>query len=280
MKLSVSAWSVQRCLFTGELTLEQFIDFCREQEAEAVELLDCFWKDEGHPERIRSYLQHAGLPVSCYSIGNDLVQDEAGRRKEIEKIKEGIDMAVYLGAGILRVFSGEAKESIPFETAREGIIEAFRECAAYAQTRGVVMALENHGLFAGSSSQVKGILEAVGSGYLGANTDTGNFLLVGENPLEAVRNLSGSIAFVHFKDFVKVQGEGHYTALDGSLYNGTILGDGDVPMQEITQWLASSGYRGYLSIEYEGEGEPLEETRQSITYTKQRIKQAIGCEKR
>ena len=49
----------------------------------------------------------------------------------------------------------------------------------------------------------KEIIETIGSHALKANTDTGNFLLVGEKPFDAVKNLVNNIGFVHFKDFKK-----------------------------------------------------------------------------
>ena len=267
MKLSVSAWSVHQNLFSQKMTVRNFIDFCLENKVDAVELLDCFWEDEKHPSEIKKYLNEIGMPVSAYSIANDFVNEEEVRAAEIEKVKKGIDMAVYLNTPLLRVFSGDIKEGISFEQGKAWIIDCFKECAKYAEAKGVTMVLENHGRFAGKSNQVKEIIAEVGSNALKANTDTGNFLLVGENPLEAVMNLKDNIGFVHFKDFKKSEGENGYMADDGTWFEGTAIGDGDVPLKDIISFLHSVGYSGYLSIEFEGGGDPIEGTLKSINQT-------------
>lgn len=272
MKLSISAWSVQVNLFSKKIKLIEFIDLCVEKGVDAVELLDCFWEDEKHIESIKDYLNKIKMPVSSYSIGNDFVKDEKGRQEQIEYVKKGIETAVYLGTKTLRVFSGSASEGISYDEGRKYIIDCFKVCASYAEEKGVVMVLENHGLFAGKSSQVKDIIETVGSPALRANTDTGNFLLVCENPLEAVNNLRDYIGFVHFKDFKKVDADGHYEATDGSLYSGTVIGEGEVPLKDIVDVLYIHGYKGYLSIEFEGEGDPVEGTIKSIEFAKSIIK--------
>lgn len=268
MKLSVSAWSIQKSLFEKKVTVIEFIDLCDKNAVDAVELLDCFWEDEEHIRKVKKHLQKIKMPVSAYSISNDFVQDEEKRKTEIEKVKTGIYNAVFLDTKILRIFSGNKKENISFEYAKAWIIESLKECAKYAEKMGVTMVLENHGLFAGKSSQVREIIDSVNSSALRANTDTGNFLLVGEDPVDAVENLKDYIAFVHFKDFAKVSGEGHYAALDGTQYSGTVIGKGEVNMKKVVEVLKASGYEGYLSIEFEGDGDPVEGTLESINYSR------------
>lgn len=274
MKLSVSAWSIEKKLFSGEMNIFDFIGFCHQNEVKYVELLNCFWKDEADIEKANKLLKELNMVVSSYSIGNDFVQNNLEHRKQqIEDVKKGIDIACRLNTKLLRVFSGNSKEGIPFSTAREWIVDSFIEVSQYAEKKGITMVLENHGLFAGKSSQVKELIDEVGSKSLKANTDTGNFLIVNEDPFEAVKELKDYIAFVHFKDFKEVSvNEKGYNSIDGRRYQGTILGSGEVPMKEIVDFLYNSGYDGYLSIEYEGIGDPLFETIESIKFTKSIIK--------
>ena len=272
MKLSVSAWSVQELLFPKKTNLVEFIDFCKKNKVDAVELLDCFWENDEQVGKIKAYLDSIGMPVSCYSVGNDFVKDEKGRQEEIAAVKKGIDIAVQLGTDRVRVFSGDVVEGISFEQGKSYIIESLKECAAYAEKKGVTLVLENHGKFAGKGSQVKEIIETVGSKALRANTDTGNFLLVCENPLDAIKALNGLVGYVHFKDFTKASGQGQYQAVDGTGYNGTVIGAGYVQLKEIVDFLYSANYDGYLSIEFEGDGEPYAGALASIEFAKSIIK--------
>ena len=66
-----------------------------------------------------------------------------------------------------------------------------------------MLCIENHGLFAGRSDQVLEIINEIGSPALKSTFDTGNFVLVGQNPENAVEELKGYIDHVHVKDFLQ-----------------------------------------------------------------------------
>ena len=274
MKLSASAWSIEEKLFNKDMSIFDFIKLCNKNGLKYVELLDCFWNDAGDIDQVLSLLKQLNMEVAAYSIGNDFVQESlVGRQDQIVEIKKGIDTACKLKTGLLRVFSGEPKDGISFDTAKVWIIDGLRQAAAYAEEMGITMVLENHGLFAGKSCQVKDLINQVGSANLRANTDVGNFMLVNENPLEAVKALKDYIGFVHFKDFKEVtQNDKGYTAIDGRKYQGTIFGRGEVPMEEIVNFLYKNGYDGFLSVEYEGIGDQVSGMLESIEFTKSIIK--------
>lgn len=272
MQLSVSMWSVQKEFFKGNIDTKGFIELAAQWDVDAVELLDCFFKSNEEVDMVIHILKEKSLRVSSYSIGNDfVVNDEKELEEQIASVKEGIDRAVKLGTNNLRVFSGSSKPDISYEKGMASILEGFRSCVPYAEKKGITMVLENHGLFAGTASKVRNIIETIGSPNLKANADTGNFLLVLENPVESVDNLKDIIGFVHFKDFKKLNepnGNEAYTAIDGTLYQGTPIGQGDVDLKKIIEILGEAGYTGYLSIEYEGIGDPIQETAQSVDYLK------------
>ena len=144
-------------------------------------------------------------------------------------------------------------EGYDFEKAFDLIVKSFKECVKVAQEVDVYYCLENHGQLAGKSKQIEAVINAVGSKHLKSTTDTGNFLLVGENPLHAVQYLKDYIGLVHFKDFKKVEKENaQYHGLNGIFTKGVVLGEGDVPLQEIVDFLDKQNYTGCISIEYEG----------------------------
>ena len=55
----------------------------------------------------------------------------------------------------------------------------------HAQKRGVMLALENHGMFVDNAEAVLKVIEKVDHRWVGINLDTGNFK---NNPYENVRN--------------------------------------------------------------------------------------------
>jgi len=270
MKLGVSMWSIVHEYQKGNIDVEGFIDLMYKSQVEGVELLDYFWKDKEKElpmavEKAKKY----NIEIACYSISNDFViEDKREREKQIEYVIQGIDDAVKLGADKLRVFSGNEKEGITYEEGLNWIIESFNEIVKYAEQKGITLVLENHGLFAGRSGQVKEIIERVGSPNLRATADTGNFFLVGEKPEEAVENIKEYVHHVHFKDFKKSEAGKGYKGIGDVYYEGCILGQGDVEMGKIVEILKEAGYRGYLAIEYEGPDPQIEGLTKSIEYVK------------
>lgn len=262
MKLSVSMWSVVETVRAGKMSLPQFIDFVARGPATGVELLDYFWKDEQTEIlQARKQIADSGLQLAVYSIGNDFFQpDAAARQHELSKLKHGVDVACALGVSLMRVFSGSYREGFSLDDGLGWVIDGLGAGAAYAHQHGVTLALENHGLMAGKSQQVRQIIEQVGSAALRANLDTGNFLLVGQDPVEATRDLADMVALVHLKDFrlATAADTVHlYTGLDGTTFTGTVTGEGLVNLQEVSSILRDAGYTGWLSLEYEGGADPV-----------------------
>ncbi|HEY5563178.1 MAG TPA: sugar phosphate isomerase/epimerase family protein [Clostridiaceae bacterium] len=270
LKTSVSMWCLQKKFFNNEIAVKNFLNIASGWKVNAVELLDCFWKNETEIDETIKILKEKGIGVSAYSIANDFVLDDDSKLQEqIDYVNSQVVIAKRLNTNIMRVFSGYDKQQIPFEIGFSSIIKGFKGCIKTAEANGITLVLENHGLFAGKASQVKNIIELVGSENLKANVDTGNFLLVDEEPLEAVIYLKGKIGYVHFKDFKELKqpnGKETLTGLNSKLYQGTVIGSGDINLKEIVQELLEQDYEGYLSIEYEGVGDSVLETEQSIKY--------------
>lgn len=274
MKLSVSMWSLVSYANDGRIDTPGFVRYAAGLGVEGVELLDYFWRDrEREVPEVLAALRESGLVVSAYAIGNDLVQpDAAERARQTQSIRDGVDMARQFGASLLRVFSGNAKAGVAVEDGEPWIVEGLREGAAYAHEHGVTLALENHGLFAGRADQVRRVIESAGSPALRANVDTGNFLLVNQNPVDAIRDLAPLAAYVHLKDFRRrsrdEQVSESYAALDGSYFVGTAIGAGEVDLRAVLATLREAGYDGWLSIEFEGTGDAKEGLQASVAATR------------
>lgn len=275
MKVGVSMYSYVRAVKDGRLDLAGFIREAKRIGADGVELLDFFYNDwEADRSVAQDVLAETGLVCGVFSVANNFAKPDAGERgMALERICRGVDEAVHYGAGTVRVFSGDvpADGSISFESGLGWIIDGLTEAANYAHAHGVRLGLENHGKLAGRSDQVRTVISAVrdrcGHDALGANPDTGNFLLVGENGEDGVRGVADLAYMVHFKDFAPSEG-GVYESLDGTRFSGTVIGEGVVDLGSCVATLAEVGFTGWLNLEYEGEGDPIEEVMQSMANAK------------
>jgi sugar phosphate isomerase/epimerase len=281
MKTSLSVWSCHHYFYDKTWKNIDFIRFTgRNTRAEGIELLHRFWYPEAEsPVAIEKALQQENLQIACVSASNNFAVPDAARRAEqLRQITESVDIAAMFGAKIVRVFSGNRQEGVDFAEARRWIVEGLKAATEYAESKNVVLCLENHGLFAGKSEQVLGIIRDVGSDSLRSTFDMGNFLLVDEEPGDALETLLPVVAHVHGKDFIRVEegfaGES-YEALSGSRYAGKVLGEGGVDVRGLLERLQSGGYDGWVSVEFEGNEEQKEGSIRSVEYVK-RVLESIG----
>lgn len=281
MRVAVSMYSYFRYVRTGELGVGAFIRAAKEAGAEGVELLAPFFKDyEADHAAALDGLAESGLPCPLFSVSQNFAKlDPSLRAAEVEKIKFGVDEALKLGAGVVRVFAGDVAEGISFDQARAWIIEGLTEGSRYAAAAGIKLALENHGKLAGRGDQVRGIIEEVraksGSNTLGANPDIGNFLLVDQDSVEAISQVASLSNMAHFKDFkaIPVGAEGAFLSLAGKPFTGAVVGEGDLDLSGCVAALRTGGFDGWCSVEYEGSEDPYSAIPRSITASKIAIAQ-------
>lgn len=286
MQIAVSMWSYFHTWRKGGFTAPDFVREAKRAGADGVELLDFFYNDPGR-DRImvfgKAYVEErraailealgeTGLPTPIFSISQNFAKHEpAEREAELGKIRFGVDEALEYGAGVVRVFAGDVSDSVTFDDAREYIVDGLARASAYAADHGVKLALENHGTLAGRGEQVCGLIEDVrtrsGNDSLGANPDTGNFLIVGQQSHEAIREVARYANMVHFKDFAPAppNWEGFsYKTVDGRPLVGKAVGEGVVNLAECIRALKDAGFDGWLSVEYEGEEDSLTAVPRSI----------------
>jgi len=285
MHLAVSMWSYFRTWKTGNFDISAFIWEARNAGAEGVELLDFFYKGQGTntgamtaeevaPERDKALraLDDTGLPCPIFSVAQNFAKEDPQERAvQLQKIRFGVDEARHFGAKVVRVFAGDLHGNLTFDQSRSWIIEGLTEASLYAQDHDIHLALENHGTLAGRGDQVRGIIEEVreraSNEALGANPDTGNFLLVDQPSHEAIRQVADLAYMVHFKDFAHApeRHEGFaYESLAGKKFVGKAVGEGIVDLHACIAALKDAAFDGWLSVEYEGEEDPLTAVPRSI----------------
>ena len=179
-KFSLAAYSY-RDLLTGKserIQLDDFITDCARMRLQGTELTSYYFPQPLTPEYLRHIKElcfRLGLDVSGTAIGNDFcVPPGAARDEQIKNTKRWIDHAEILGAPVIRIFSGQAKDQDQ-ATATKLAIEGMEECCQYAGERGIYLALENHHGLTTKADDMLAMVKAVKSPWFGVNLDTGNF---------------------------------------------------------------------------------------------------------
>ncbi len=195
---------------------------------------------------------HLGLALVGMSTYQGFVTpDKQERRFNIDRTIGQIRLAADLGIPTMRVNTGRWGTSANFDAlmANRGIepplpgytdedgypwvIDAMEQCVKVAEQVGVVLGLENHWGLGLTPEGVLRIVSAVDSPWLRVTTDTGNFL---EEPYERLTKLAPHTCLVQAKTYY---GGGQWYTLD-------------LDYPRIGRILAEAGYRGYVSLEFEG----------------------------
>jgi sugar phosphate isomerase/epimerase len=102
------------------------------------------------------------LQAVCLSPSTDFLEPRHGSvQADVDEVCRHVDLAVRLGALLVRPFAANTlPEGMDAETAVGRIAEALRTCGDYAASRGVRLAVENHGRFPGESRNMVAILRA------------------------------------------------------------------------------------------------------------------------
>ena len=252
LKLSLAAYSFHRVLTTrgtpeqlanAKFTLEQFIDFSAAQNLDGVELTAYYFPKTITQEYLLSLKERTfrlGLDISGTAIGNDFcLPDGEAREQSLAMCREWIDHSATLGAPVIRIFAGNVPPGDTEDAARERCIDGINRSLDYAATKGIHLALENHGGITSTSDQMLKIIRSVKpSKWFGVNFDGGNFRT--DDP---------------YADLAKIAPYTTNAQIKIEVYPGNKKQPAD--LARIVKILKEAQYRGYLVLEYEAEEDPF-----------------------
>lgn len=189
MKLSLAAYSFNRSLPRNwpkprsgnpTMSLLDFIDFCAAQDLDACELTSYYFPADVTNEylmTIKNRTFRLGLDISGTAIGNDFcLPNGPDREFQLEMTRKWIDYAALMGAPVIRIFAGKVPKGETEEVALDRCVAGINQSLEYAATKGVVLALENHGGITATPEQLLRIVERVDeTPWFGINFDSGNF---------------------------------------------------------------------------------------------------------
>jgi sugar phosphate isomerase/epimerase len=186
----------------------------------------------------------AGLPIVAVDSSVRLTGEDPG-----PQLRQFLELASEWESPLVRVFGGSLAAEDPVRTAQLQTAARVLEASVPAAERlGVAVGLETHDAFSASST-LASVLEMVPSGWVGAVWDSHHPHRMGERPAEVHANLAGRVLLAQVKDARRAPERD-----DG--WQLVLLGEGEVPVQEMVALLAHGGYQGWISVEWEKHWHP------------------------
>ena len=181
---------------------------------------------------------------------------EGKRQKNIEETIGYLKEAYQLGIPTIRVNFGTwgtrkdfddlmahrgEDDPLPGYTVEDAfhrVTDAYAKLIPEAEKRGIIMGLENHWGLGRTPEGVLRVVNALNSPWLQVTLDTGNFL---EDPYDRLAKLAAQTVLLQAKTY---QGGGVWYTLE-------------LDYARIAALMKAAGYRGYVSLEFEGKAPAL-----------------------
>lgn len=257
MKIANSTWSLHRMFSKKKMTVLEFPEFCkREFGIYALEIVDGHLKSQkkDYLNQVKRAISAANSVLTCIPIGNDFtLRDEEERKKQIENVREWIEVADYLNCPVIRVNGGGKDDKD--KDALERVISSIKSLIPQAERAGIRVTMENHGGMSSNPEVLVKVVKEVNSKYYGTLPDFGNF--PDDIRYQALEKIAPYAFHVHAKSY-EFDERGEETKLD---------------YKRILDIFKKIGYQGYLSIEFEGKGDEVEGVRKTLELIKRYLAQ-------
>jgi len=245
-KISLAEWSLHRALRAGELDPRDFAPLARKEYGlDGAEHVNTFFKDHAtdfeYLTDMKKRADDAGvrsLLIMCDAEGELGDADDAARRKAVENHFRWIAAACFLGCHSIRV--NAAGTGTPEEVSKRAADSLHRLCEM-GERYDINVIVENHGGYSSNGAWLAATIRAADHPRAGTLPDFGNFRVSEKEEYDRYKGIAEMMPFARSvsaksHDF---DGAGNETHTD---------------YRKMLEIVLEAGYRGYLGIEYEGDG--------------------------
>ncbi len=184
-------------------------------------------------------LRSMRLTIPCFS-SECCLKGATSSEENLRELAAYIELAAKLKTPFIRVLADDTAH-ISGEDVDDGfIIAQLAEILPFAEAKGVTLLIETNGVYA-DTARLRRLLENTKSDHVAALWDMHHpYRYAGEAPEKTVQNLGAYIKYVHIKDSIMQDGKAAYR----------MMGEGDLPIDEMIMALRSINYDGYVSLEW------------------------------
>lgn len=248
--ISLAEWSFHRALRAGDM---EHLDFAavakRDYGLDGIEYVNTFFfdkaRDAGYLNDMSSRAEGEGvqsLLIMCDEEGDLGNDDDAARDTAIQNHHKWIEAAKTLGCHSIRV-NARSNPGLDFDEQQKLAADGLRRLCELADPYGIDVIVENHGGISSNGAWLAAVMKRVDHPRVGTLPDFGNFMIQSD-PEEWYDRYQGVRELMPYAKAVSAKSH-DFDA------NGNETGTDYDRMLKI---VLDAGYRGYIGIEYEGEG--------------------------
>lgn len=259
---------------------------------EGVEHYDGFFGglDAAHVDPIVRAMEETGQVTSMICFSPDFTHPDADeRRRQVERQKQAIDLAVRMGARHCRTLSGQRYPELSRADGIARTVEGISRSLDYAARRDVVLCMENHYKdgtwrypeFAQPEDIFLEIIGQIDSPHFGVQDDPSNAFVGGFDPVRFLEKVRHRVVTMHASDRYLAPGAtlDDLKTGDGALGYAAALRHGETgkglnDYDAIFRLLAEVGFAGWISVEAGMNG--LDEIARSVAFLRGKRAEHFG----
>lgn len=198
-------------------------------------------------QRIKNVMAQTGVGVIGLGLSTRFSAiDPAERQKNVHDLERYIELANDLGVPYVRTFGGNVIEGSTLEQTINWVAEGICAALPTAEKYGVTILLETHDAFC-RGQEVAAVLDQVPHERLKAVWDVHHPFRMGESIEDTWRLIGARTVHIHLKD-ARLKPDGSWQLV--------LMGEGEVPCQDVIKLLHREGYNGAISAEWEKKWHP------------------------
>ncbi len=248
--ISLAEWSFHRALRAGDM---EHLDFAavakRDYGLDGIEYVNTFFfdkaRDANYLRDMKSRADDEGvqsLLIMCDEEGDLGNDDEAARDTAVRNHHKWVEAAKTLGCHSIRV-NARSNPGLDFEEQQKLAVDGLRRLCELADPYGIDVIVENHGGLSSNGAWLAAVMKRVDHPRVGTLPDFGNFK-IRSDPEEWYDRYQGVRELMPYAKAVSAKSHdfdatGNETGTD---------------YDRMLRIVLDAGYRGYVGIEYEGEG--------------------------
>jgi len=265
-KISLAEWSLNREIFGGKLDHLDFAKVAKESFGlDGIEYVNQFFADKAEN---MAYLKDMRMRASDHGVESLLIMidregglgdlDTAARTTAVENHYKWVDAAKFLGCHSIRVNAfGEGSA----EDVKAAAIDGLGSLSTFAAKSDINVIVENHGSYSSDGSWLSDVMSQVNMANCGTLPDFGNFCIArdGGQPWEGkcIKEYDRYLGVQEMMPYAK--------AVSAKTHNFTSNGDEkDTDYLKMMKIVKDAGFKGWVGIEFEGEGEAYDGIQKTI----------------
>jgi len=191
---------------------------------------------------VKSMLDAHGIGVSAIGSPIGKISLDAPFQQHLDKFNHAMDLALYFGTSLIRIFSYFGPEGKRIDEYRDVVIERMKTKLDRIKNTRIILTIENSpGTYCDSTENCVDVMQALNSPQCRIAYDPGN--CIWGNKSRRIHEscwltMKSYVNHIHVKDW-KVDSE----------HAGSIPGKGDGQIKELFSDLANMRYNGFLTLE-------------------------------